>query len=77
MAEKKSTALTVVQGFQIAKPYEGIDPDTLAELQDELDDLDPEAGIACRKIKIPSGGGIAYEVQGEDDDDTDNAEAAQ
>lgn len=71
MAEKKSTALTVVQGFQIAKPYEGIDPDTLAELQDELDDLDPESGITCRKIKIPSGGGIAYEVQGEDDDDTD------
>ena len=70
--EKKNTALAVVEGFQIANRYQDIDPELLAELQDEMEDLDPDAGIACRQIKIPSGGGIAYEVQGEDDGDADS-----
>lgn len=73
MATKKneSTALATVESFQIANRYEDIDPDLLAELQDELKDLDPESGISCLKIKIPSGGGLAYEVQGEDEDDAE------
>lgn len=72
MAEKKNNALAVVEGFQIANRYQDMDPELLEELQDELGDLDPDSGIACRMIKIPSGGGIAYEVQGEDDNDTDS-----
>ena len=67
----KKNELAVVEGFQIAKRYEGMDPELLAEIQDELEDLDPEAGIACRKIKIPAGGGLAYEIQGEDEDDAE------
>jgi hypothetical protein len=70
-ATKKNTALAVRDTFAIANRYEGLDPELLAELKDEMEDLDPESGIICRQIKIPSGGGIAFEVQGEDDDDTD------
>ena len=66
---KKSTALAVVDGFQLMDRYADIDPDLLEELQDELDDLDQDAGIACRKIKLPSGGTLYYQVQGEDEDD--------
>lgn len=68
---KKSTALAVVDNFQIVNRYDGLDPELLAELKDEMEDLDPESGIACRKIKIPSGGGISYEVQGEDEGDAE------
>lgn len=71
MAKKNNTALAVVEGFQIANRYEGIDPELLAELQDQADDLDPESGISCLQIKIPSGGGLAYEVQGEDEGDAE------
>lgn len=69
MAKKDETALAVADSFQLVRRFEGLDPDLLAELQDELGDLDQESGITCRKIKIPSGGGIAYEVQGEEDGD--------
>ena len=48
-----------------------MDPEMMAELQDEMSDLDPESGITCRKIKIPSGGGLAYEVQREDETDAE------
>ena len=59
MATKKNeTALAVADNFQLMNRYEGIDPELLAELQDEMDDLDPESGITCLKIKIPSGGGL-------------------
>lgn len=73
MATKKNTGteLAVVDSFQIANRYEGIDPELLAELQDQADDLDPESGISCLQIKIPSGGGLAYEVQGEEDGDAE------
>ena len=68
---KKATSLATIDKFQLVSRYEGIEPELLAELQDEMEDLDPEGGIACRKIKVPSGGGIAYEVQGEEDDDAE------
>ena len=68
---KKTTALAVVDSFQIVNRYEGIDPELMAELQDELSDLDPESGITCRQIKVPSGGGLAFEVQGEDENDAE------
>ena len=68
---KKTTALAVIDSFQIVNRYEGIDPELMAELQDELSDLDPESGITCRQIKVPSGGGLAFEVQGEDENDAE------
>lgn len=71
MASKKSTELANVDTFSIANRYEGMSPELMAELEDEMNDLDPESGITCRKIKIPSGGGLAYEVQGEDESDVD------
>jgi len=69
--QKKTTALAVMNDFQIVSRYDGMTPEQREELEDQLSDLDQESGIACRKIKIPSGGGTAYEVQGEDEDDTD------
>lgn len=70
--KKNSTELALMDSFKIASRYEGIDPELLAELKDEMGDLDPESGITCRQIKVPSGGGIAYEVQGEDESDADS-----
>jgi len=73
MAGKKNTGteLALMDTFTIANRYEGIDPELLAELKDEMEDLDPESGISCRQIKVPSGGGLAFEVQGEDEGDAD------
>lgn len=72
MAEKKkTTALATLDTFSIANRYEGMDPEMMEELADEMNDLDPESGITCRKIKIPSGGGLAYEVQGEEETDVE------
>ncbi len=73
MADKKktTTALATLDAFSIANRYEGMDPELMAELEDEMSDLDPESGITCRKIKIPSGGGLAYEVQGEEETDVE------
>ena len=73
MATKKNTGteMATIDTFTIANRYEGLDPDLLAELKDELEDLDDESGIACRLIKIPAGGGLAYEVQGDDDDEVE------
>lgn len=68
---KKTTALAVADSFQIVNRYEGIDPELMAELQDELSDLDPESGITCRQIKVPGSGGLAFEVQGEDENDAE------
>lgn len=69
--KKKTTALATLDAFSIANRYEGMDPELMAELEDEMSDLDPESGITCRKIKIPSGGGLAYEVQGEEETDVE------
>lgn len=58
MATKKNE-LAPIDNFQIANRYEGMDPELLAELQDQMEDLDDESGIQCRLIKIPAGGGLA------------------
>ena len=68
---KKNTEIAPIDNFVIANRYEGIDDETMAELQDELDDLGQDSGIDCRIIKIPAGGGMAYEVQGDEDDDVE------
>lgn len=71
MANKKNTELAPVENFSIVSIYENMDPELMAELQDEMADLDAESGIDCRTIKLPAGGGLAYEVQGDDDDDVE------
>lgn len=68
MATKKNE-LAVVESFSLTAPFQDMDPELLAELQDELGDLDDENGITCRQIKIPAGGKLAYEVQGEEEGD--------
>lgn len=64
----KKNELAVLDTFKLAKPFEGMDPELLAELEDELADLDEGGGIECRRIKMPSGGALAFEVEGEDGD---------
>lgn len=68
MATKKNE-LAVVESFSLTAPFQDMDPEMLAELQDELSDLDDENGITCRQIKIPAGGKLAYEVQGDEEGD--------
>ena len=68
---KKNTSLAVMDNFQIVNRYEGMDPELMEQLQDEMEDLDAESGIVCRKIKIPSGGAPTYVVEGEDEGQTD------
>lgn len=63
--------LTTVNGFELVTGTEGMDEELLAELEDELEDLDEENGIICRQIKIPSGGGKAFEVESDDPTDPD------
>ena len=73
MAAKKGTELAVATGFELTvNRFEGLSPEDLEELQDQMEDLDQDGGIACRLIKIPSGGKLAYEVQtGEEDTDVE------
>lgn len=61
--------LAVVSSFQIVTGFEGLDEELMEELKEEMNDLDEERGIACRQIKIPSGGGKAFEVESDDPDD--------
>ena len=67
----KRDSEAVLDTFKLANPYEGMDPELLEELEDELSDLDDSSGIECRRIKMPSGGALAFEVQGEDENDVD------
>lgn len=66
MAGKKNE-LALVGEFRIATPYEGLSEEELAELKDQMEDLEDESGISCRMIKIPAGGKLAYEVQGDEE----------
>lgn len=72
-AEKKSTALATVDSFQIVTGMEDMDAELMEELEDEMDDLDDVKGISCKHIKIPSGGGKAYEIESDDPDDPEIA----
>lgn len=68
---KKNTELAPVENFALTTAYDGLDPELAAELKDQMDDLDDESGINCRTIKIPSGGSLAFTVQGDEDGDED------
>lgn len=61
--------LAVIDKFSIVTGFEDMDDDLREELQDAMEDLDEEKGIVCRQIKVPSGGGKAYEIEGDDPDD--------
>ena len=64
---KKNTELAPVENFALTTAYDGLDPELAAELKDQMDDLDDESGINCRTIKIPSGGNLAFTVQGDEE----------
>ena len=68
---KKNTELAPVENFALTTAYDGLDPELAAELKDQMDDLDDESGINCRTIKIPSGGNLAFTVQGDEGGDED------
>lgn len=57
----------LINSFTVMSPFDTLDKDTLAEIQDEMEDLDSEGGFDCLRIKVPSSGGLAYEVSTEDD----------
>ncbi len=63
------TELAVMKDFNVVTGYEDMDPELMEELKDEMEDLDDERGIACRQIKIPSGGGKAFEIESDDPND--------
>lgn len=67
----KNTELANLENFKIATRYEGLPPELVEELKEQMSDLD-DAGISCNVVKIPSGGGSAFEVQmGGDPNDTE------
>ena len=69
MAKKESTAVAeVTTNFDLVTGYEGMDEDTRAELEDEMDDFD-DGGTIARMIRIPAGGGKNFQVETEDPDD--------
>ncbi len=55
--------------FSIVTGYEEMDEDLKAELEDEMEDLDDDTAIDAKHIKIPSGGGKAFEVETDDPED--------
>ena len=61
--------LATMESFKIVTGMEAMDEELRAELEDELDDLDDDGGIDAKHIKIPSGGGKAFEVETDDPDD--------
>lgn len=74
--KKTGTELATVGSFAlVTNPYQDMDPEDLEELKDQMEDLDEDTGITCRLVKIPSGGKLAYEVQGEDDADVEYMKA--
>lgn len=65
MANSKKTELATVGSFELTvNRFEGLSPEDLEELKDQMEDLDQDTGIACRLIKIPSGGKPGSSAQG-------------
>lgn len=69
MATAKKNELATLDTFSLTTAYDGMDPEMAEELKDQMEDLDEESGISCRTIKIPSGGNLAFTVQGDEDGD--------
>lgn len=66
---KKNTDIVPAGDFRLVSTYDGMDPELMDELKDQMDDLDDESGISCRMVKIPAGGKLAYEVEGDEPGD--------
>lgn len=63
----KKNELIVKSDFEIVNLCDGMSEEELADLEDELGDLDPERSIICKSIKIPSGSSNAFTVENEED----------
>ena len=64
MAEKKNEVATVEQKFNL----QTMDGDLATAISEEMDGL---GAIPFDRVKIPSGGGLAFEVPSEDEDNPD------
>lgn len=72
----KKNELSVISNFEIVNPYDGMSEEDIAELQEAMEDLDPEKSIICKSIKIPNGTSNAFSVESEEDaDDSDPMKA--
>jgi hypothetical protein len=70
----KKNELAVVEAFSLPAPFDGMTQEDMAEFMDELGDLDEGTGINCLQVKIPSGGGIAFEIE-DGDGEVDSVKA--
>lgn len=66
-----TTEVATKESFSLMPVYAGMDDEVKAELDDEMDDLDDEGGIFCRRIKMPTGKSKAFEVESDNPDDPD------
>lgn len=73
MAKNTKNEVAKVENFALVSMKDGIDEETRAALEDEMEDLEGDGGIYCRRIKLPSGGGKAFEIEGDDPDDPEIA----
>ena len=70
----KKNEMIVKNDFELVNPCDGMSEEELADLADELSDLDPERSIICKTIKIPGGNSNAFSVENEEDpEDSDPA----
>ena len=67
--QKKGTELAPVENFMIPDRYAGMTDEQKAELLDELGDFAEETALNFNMIKVPSGGQLAFIVQGDEDGD--------
>ena len=66
MPEKNEVATTVAQNFNLVT----ISPEMAEGIEEEMDGL---GQIPFDRVKIPSGGGLAFEVPGEDEENPESA----
>lgn len=64
-----TTELATMEDFKLVTGMDAMDEELRAELEDELEDLDDDGTIDAKHIKIPSGGGKAFEVETDNPDD--------
>ena len=69
--KKNTTALAEPINFAIANRFEGMSEEEITELKDEMGDLDAEGSIIYKTIKMPSGGSLAYEIEGDEEGDAE------
>lgn len=59
--------LATYADFKLVQRYDGMPQEQLDELRDQLADLDQDPAASFRKIKLQAGGGLAFEIQQDDD----------